>query len=220
MLLALLSLFLLLPVLFPQQMREQVAQSLVANISKTKEYTFMGKKYKIDQAILNRIRLRVAQTFEKNIRGSKEYRILGKKVTLDQSAVSRVESWSYAFNKWLKRPFLGYGVPAGTIVDNQYARVIREVGAIGFGIYMWMMVRIFKTGWRSFTLIKGNNFAQGLSLGFLAGFIGLLFQSFSAETFVLIRIMEPFWFLAALVFILPELVTLPQTSPDTIQTQV
>jgi len=44
-----------------------------------------------------------------------------------------------------------------------------------------------------------------LTLGFLAGFVGLLIHSFSANTFVIVRIMEPFWFLAAVVMILLKL---------------
>lgn len=170
LLLALLSLFLLMPVLFPRQVQE-----------------------------------RIAQTFIKDVPGSQQYAVLGKKFTLDQSAVSRVESWTYAFNKWVKRPFLGYGVPAGSVVDNQYARVIREVGTIGFAIYLWLMFRIYRAGKQTFILTKGDNFAQGLSLGFIAGFVGLLFHAFSAESFILIRIMEPFWFMAAMVIALPKL---------------
>lgn len=42
-------------------------------------------------------------------------------------------------------------------------------------------------------------------MGFLAGFIGLLIHSFSANTFIIVRIMEPFWFLTALVMMLPEI---------------
>ena len=40
---------------------------------------------------------------------------------------------------------------------------------------------------------------------FLAGFIGLLFHSIGSNTFIIIRVMEPFWFLAALVVSLPKL---------------
>jgi hypothetical protein len=162
---------------------------------------------------------RIIQTFATDT-GYRQYSILGKKFSLDQSGADRVETMSEAFYFWVKRPFLGYGVPASTIVDNQYARVIREVGTIGFCIYIWLMMRIFKVGRQSFILTKGNNFAQGLSLGFLAGFVGLLFQSFSAETFILIRIMEPFWFLAALVIILPELINLPETASNPELSQV
>lgn len=170
-LLALLSLFLLMPVLFPRAVKDRIAQ------------TFIPEGF-----------------------NSQQYTVLGKKFTLDESGVRRVESWSYAYNKWVKRPFLGYGVPAGSVIDNSYARVIREVGTIGVCIFIWLMVRIFRAGRKSFNVTKGNNFAQGLSLGFLAGFVGLLFHSFSSETFILIRIMEPFWFVAAMVIALPDLV--------------
>ena len=176
-LLALLSLFFLLPVFSPQEVRD-----------------------------------RITETFMTHQSGSQQYNVLGKKFALAQSGVDRVETWSDAFHFWLKRPFLGYGVPASSIVDNQYARVIREVGTLGFAVYIWLFIRIFKAGRHTFLVTRGNNFAQGISLGFLAGFIGLLFQSFSAEPFILIRIMEPFWFVAAMVLVLPELPELSRLS--------
>jgi hypothetical protein len=156
------------------------------------------------------IKDRIAQTFISDESGAHQYDVLGKKFSLARSGVARVQTWGEAFQAWVKRPVLGYGVPASAIVDNQYARVVREVGTVGFCIYAWLMIRIFKAGRSSFRQTKGNDFAQGLSLGFLAGFIGLLFQAFSAETFILIRIMEPFWFVAAMVLVLPELPELSQ----------
>jgi len=51
---------------------------------------------------------------------------------------------------------------------------------------------------------------RGLALGFLAGFIGLLVHSFGAATFIIVRIMEPFWFLAAIVIVLAEPKELPE----------
>jgi hypothetical protein len=45
----------------------------------------------------------------------------------------------------------------------------------------------------------------GVSLGFLAGFIGLLVHGFAANTFIIVRIMEPFWFLTAVVVSMPYL---------------
>jgi len=44
-------------------------------------------------------------------------------------------------------------------------------------------------------------------MGFLAGFIGLLFHAIGANTFIIVRIMEPFWFTLALVIMLPQLKT-------------
>jgi hypothetical protein len=42
-------------------------------------------------------------------------------------------------------------------------------------------------------------------MGFLAGFVGLLFHGIGANTFIIVRIMEPFWFVAAMVIMVPEL---------------
>jgi hypothetical protein len=42
-------------------------------------------------------------------------------------------------------------------------------------------------------------------MGYMAGFIGLLFHGLGANTFIIVRIMEPFWFLTAMVVMFPEL---------------
>jgi O-antigen ligase len=141
---------------------------------------------------------RIAQTFTPG----KTYTILGAHLTVDDSAASRIDSWSYAFEMWAKRPFFGYGVPAGIVTDNQYARVLREVGIIGFIIFFWIIAKIFKIAKRVYRFSEKDNFIRGLSLGFLAGFTGLLFQALTTETFIIVRIMEPFWFLTAIIVFL------------------
>ena len=45
----------------------------------------------------------------------------------------------------------------------------------------------------------------GLALGFVAGTVGLLGHALGANTFIIVRIMEPFWFFAAIVVALPGL---------------
>jgi len=44
-----------------------------------------------------------------------------------------------------------------------------------------------------------------LTLGFIAGFIGLTVHALTANTFIVIRIMEPFWFIAGIIMVLPAL---------------
>jgi len=44
-----------------------------------------------------------------------------------------------------------------------------------------------------------------LSLGLIAAFVGILFHAVTANSFIIIRIMEPFWFLAGMVMAIPEL---------------
>ncbi|MFC1599153.1 O-antigen ligase family protein [Candidatus Omnitrophota bacterium] len=140
----------------------------------------------------------------------RHYELLGKRMTFDESSARRIESWRHALQKWSRRPLLGQGVPGGVNLDAQYPRVLLEVGLIGFMVFIWLKMMIFRAGWRAYVLTKDNTFAQGLSLGFLAGFVGLLAHAFVAETFILIRIMEPFWFLAAIVVMLPEIASPPQ----------
>jgi hypothetical protein len=46
---------------------------------------------------------------------------------------------------------------------------------------------------------------KGISLGYIAGLIGLLVHGIGTNTFIIVRIMEPFWFLTGMVMMLPEL---------------
>jgi hypothetical protein len=58
---------------------------------------------------------------------------------------------------------------------------------------------------------------KGLVLGFIAGFIGLVFHAITANTFIMIRIMEPFWFVTGIIMMLPKL--LDSTEEETLPTK-
>ena len=45
----------------------------------------------------------------------------------------------------------------------------------------------------------------GLTLGFVAGFVGLMAHAITSNTFIIIRIMEPFWFLTGIIIMLPSI---------------
>jgi hypothetical protein len=40
-------------------------------------------------------------------------------------------------------------------------------------------------------------------MGFTAGFVGLVVHSLGTNTFILVRIMEPFWFFVGIIAVLP-----------------
>jgi hypothetical protein len=40
-------------------------------------------------------------------------------------------------------------------------------------------------------------------MGFLDGFVGLLVHSIGTNTFIIVRIMEPFWFFLGIITVLP-----------------
>lgn len=136
----------------------------------------------------------------------KTYTVLGKKITIDESASLRVRSLEGALKQWRERPILGHGIPAGSaLTDVQYGRTLREIGIVGFLSFIWVIATLFKIGWRSFTSPEVDDFGRGISLGFISALAGLLFMGVAAEVFIIIRIMEPFWFLAAMVAMLPEI---------------
>ena len=132
--------------------------------------------------------------------------IMGREIGLDPSSAARIDTWRDAMRKWRKSPVMGFGAgSAGAIVDNQYARLLTEVGTIGFVAFVWMVMGIFKASLFSLQKFEDNNFISGLSAGFIAGFAGLLAHGLGAATFIIVRIMEPFWFLAAIVVMVPYL---------------
>ncbi len=143
---------------------------------------------------------RVKETFVED----RSYQFLGKKIHVAESFAARIDAWGNAVNKLSQRPFLGHGVPGGGTIDNQYTRVMIETGFIGFAIFMWLIIMLFRLAFRSFVTVN-DDFAKAIALGFICGFVGLMTQSFGAAVFILIRIMEPFWFVAALVLAFPEL---------------
>ncbi len=128
---------------------------------------------------------------------------LSSPVPLDDAALSRLVGMARVYKMWKKSPFLGYGATGVGFTDMQYALVLGEAGALGIIAFFWLIISVFREVLKIFRK-QQDEFAGGLALGFLAGFVGLLVHSFSANTFIIIRIMEPFWFMAAILMILPE----------------
>jgi O-antigen ligase len=125
-------------------------------------------------------------------------------IKLDTSLTARVRSWEFASRDWIKHPVTGFGVTGYRFVDAQYVRVITETGFLGLITFFILIFAIFK---QTYTVYKETteSFDRGLSMGFLAGFIGLLVHAIGANTFIIVRIMEPFWFMAAMVLMIPEI---------------
>ena len=134
----------------------------------------------------------------------KEYKVGPVRMELEESAGVRIESWQSMLKKLVKSPLWGFGVTGiGFFLDGQYFLVLGELGLIGMGMFLWLNFTIFVNALKSFQFSK-DEFTQSLSLGFLAGFIGLLTHALTANTFIIVRIMEPFWFLTALIMVLSE----------------
>jgi O-antigen ligase/polysaccharide polymerase Wzy-like membrane protein len=144
---------------------------------------------------------RVRYTFEPE-RGQPTVRVGA--IGLDPSTSARLISVKQAFEGFTNRPILGYGVTGFAFMDQQFARTLVETGIIGFATFLALIWAVIKAGMHSLrTLTVPED--RGLALGFVAGTFGLLGHALGANTFIIVRIMEPFWFFAAIVVALPGL---------------
>ncbi|HHP7234614.1 MAG TPA: O-antigen ligase family protein [Desulfobacterales bacterium] len=123
---------------------------------------------------------------------------------LDTSTSARINSWKEALADWTQHPIVGYGVTGYHFVDAQFPRVLVETGILGLLAFLGLLYVLAKTAIQSLHALKTPLF-RGLTVGFIAGYAGLLVHAIGANTFIIVRIMEPFWFFAGIVVALPEI---------------
>ena len=125
-------------------------------------------------------------------------------VALDPSASERVIDMQRALDGWRQRPLFGWGVTGFGFMDGQYARILVETGLVGLMAFLWLMASVVASSVKTLRMLRDPD-GRGLVLGFLAGTAGLLTHAIATNTFIIIRIMEPYWFFAAVVISLPRL---------------
>jgi hypothetical protein len=155
------------------------------------------------------VKQRVLYTFEPE-RGQTTVRV--GRVAFDPATSERLVAMRTALEGWMQRPILGWGVTGFRFMDAQYARTLVETGIVGFVVFLGLLRAIFRSGATSLRTL-GDPEDRGLVIGFLAGTVGLLFHAIGSNTFIIIRIMEPFWFFAGVVLALPTLREAPETTP-------
>ncbi len=127
--------------------------------------------------------------------GGKVYRVGVGALEVGPSGAARVEAWKNVLQLWQKRPILGYGVTGVGIVDSQFVRVLGETGMIGFLAFVWLLFLVFQAGFQAYR--SEDSLTKGLGMGLILANTGLIVQGFTANSFIIVRIMEPFWFLVA-----------------------
>lgn len=140
---------------------------------------------------------RVNYTFQ---RGSGEpIKIAGKElgIQVDKSTHERVYVWQKVWYLLHIAPWFGGGVAWETVLDSQYARVIMETGLFGLAAFLFLQYRLIRTGRETYRW-SPDWVGRGLALGMAAATIGLITHSLGTISFLIVRIMEPYWFLMAL----------------------
>jgi O-antigen ligase len=131
-------------------------------------------------------------------------------VRIDTSTSERIQSWRNVLERdFIKEPLLGYGITGYRFLDAQYPRVLAETGLIGLGAFIALLIVIYRNALMTRRRHGDDPFYLGVSTGFLAGFFAMLVHAIGANTFIIVRIMEPFWFLTAVVIMIPRIEPLP-----------
>jgi hypothetical protein len=158
------------------------------------------------------VKQRVSYTFTQRYHPGQHVEV--GNVRLDTSTSARLWSWRAALRDFPRHPLIGFGVTGYSFLDAQFPRVLVETGLVGLIALLLILRAIFKQGIIVFGQVH-DPLHRGISMGFLAGFIGLLVHAIGANTFIIVRIMEPFWFVTAMVVMIPELEgKLPRKQPD------
>jgi O-antigen ligase len=99
----------------------------------------------------------------------------------------------------------GSGVLGGGVfVDGQYIRVLIETGLLGLTAFLVLLAVMWRRARTAYQTLRVP-WHRGFALGYLAGLAGLMFHALAANSFIIVRIMEPFFILTALMFRLPDL---------------
>jgi O-antigen ligase len=122
-------------------------------------------------------------------------------IRLDTSTSARLHDWKKAISTWWKRPILGYGVTGYGFIDAQYPRVLVETGVVGLLAFFWLILSLLLMSLRVWQEQR-DDLLRALCVGLIAGLVGLLVHALGANTFVIVRIMEPFWCVAGIVIAL------------------
>jgi len=124
-------------------------------------------------------------------------------IQLDPSTNERIISMRRVVEGFQQNPLFGFGVTGFSFIDAQYHRILIETGLFGLSAFIFLL---WKTGSHVFRLWKryrGDPLYNILTSGTFCAFIGLLFHAIGTNTFIIVRIMEPFWCLVALCTAIP-----------------
>jgi O-antigen ligase len=123
---------------------------------------------------------------------------------LDSSTSARIHSFRYSLSKWKQKPLFGWGVTGVGIIDSMYFRLLAETGIVGLLAFLFLIYTIVRYLYDTFRKTQ-DPLLSTLSLGMLAGTAALLGHSIGAASFIIVRIMEPYWFFMACIFTLREI---------------
>ncbi|OGR02046.1 MAG: hypothetical protein A2520_03120 [Deltaproteobacteria bacterium RIFOXYD12_FULL_53_23] len=118
-------------------------------------------------------------------------------IKFDPSTSDRIDGYKNALNLFAQNPVFGRGVTGAGFFDGQFIRLMVENGILGllsFAYLNYMILRYLMSVYRR----SPDPFSRGLALGLLCATTGMLVHCLGANTYIIVRIMEPYMLLLAL----------------------
>jgi len=121
----------------------------------------------------------------------------------DKNNITRIEVWHGQMNEALKHPlFLIFGFGKAVFLfcadsDSQYLRNFIEVGVVGSLIFFYLIFLIIKKSFYGL-MYNENSFIAAYSAGLIVATFTMLLMSISSEVFTSVKIVEVYWFFAAM----------------------
>ena len=155
------------------------------------------------------IRDRVTFTWSQTARSGQRV-IWGQRV--DTSTSARLENFDHVLSDFPEEPLFGYGITGWGFIDAQYFRTLIETGILGLAAFLFLVYRLLRLGLDRLRYFREDPFYRGLSIGFLGGLTALLIHAIGSNTFIIVRIMQPFWLVVGLLFM--SRLMAPEKSPE------
>lgn len=145
---------------------------------------------------------RVSSTFQ----GPNTTEVLGVQGRFDPSTEARIFGATVALDAFMEHPVVGWGVTGWRFIDSQFLKTLIETGIIGFACFLLLVYAIFRETWGAAqTLRRRNATLYGVACGVFASNAGFLVSSIGTNVFIIVRIMEPFWLLCAILIVASQL---------------
>ncbi|MDP2861032.1 MAG: hypothetical protein Q8N98_04980, partial [bacterium] len=117
----------------------------------------------------------------------------------DRSSSIRLNAeWPRAMKAFYKNPVLGTGYSSITLAtDNDYLRLLGEVGMLGFLSFFLILANIFRKIW-SFLKKAPSDEEKTIIIGITSGLLVFLANAFLIDIFEASKVAIIFWILAGL----------------------
>jgi len=143
----------------------------------------------------------------------------GLNLNVEDSSYVKVNSARAILKYWTLNPIIGKGITSMGLVDTQYPLILGEMGLLGLLAFIWIIWTAYKSAFQSLRYLeKGKEpwiwFWSAVVAGYCCALAGLLVHAIGSNTFIIVRIMEPFYFLTAVVVSIPKVIIVTQKEAE------